>query len=136
MTKKTKLKLCDWILLVLTVFIFASGVQLEINPDGTRVWVWLHIAIGIFFISEILWHISLHKPSKNRVEIKNRNHRNRHPVMGIFFLLTLLSGVIATCHWIGFYHHSTIGGVHGKFGFLFIIAVIVHIVKHRRFYFL
>lgn len=37
--------------------------------------------------------------------------------------------------WSGTYLHSTIGGVHGKFGFLFIITVISHIAKHKRFYY-
>lgn len=135
MTKKTKLKLCDWSLLFLTVVILASGVQLEINPTGENVWVWAHIVIGTLFISGIFWHISLHKSAKKRVEAKTRNHRDKHAVMGVSFLLTLLSGVVATCHWIGTYLHSTIGGVHGKFGFLLILAVIFHIVKHKRFYY-
>ncbi len=136
MTKKTKLKLCDWSLLFLTVVILASGVQLEINPVGAKCWIWSHIVIGILFISGIIWHISLHKSCKKRVEPKTRKHGNKHAVIGIFFLLTLLSGVIATGHWVGTYFHSTIGGVHGKFGFLFIIAVILHIAKHKRFYYL
>lgn len=136
MTKKTMLELCDWSLLFLTVVILASGVQLEINPTGANVWVWAHIVIGTLFISGIFWHISLHKSGKKRVEPKARNHRNKHVVMGIFFLLTLLSGVVATSHWIGSYLHSTIGGVHGKFGFLFIIAVIFHIAKYKHFYYL
>lgn len=134
MAKKTKLKLCDWGLLFLTVVILASGIQLEINPGGANVWVWAHAVIGTMFIFGILWHISLHKSSRKKVEPRNTNRRNKHALMEGFFLLTLLSGVIATCHWIGTYHHNTIGGIHGKFGFLFIIAVILHIAKHRRFY--
>lgn len=134
MTKKSKLRLCDWSLLFLTIAIFASGIQLEINPAGATIWVWAHIVIGILFFCGIFWHIGLHKSGKKRVESKNKNRRNRHAVMGVFFLLTLLSGIIATCHWIGTYFHSTIGGIHGKFGFLFIITVIFHIAKHRRFY--
>lgn len=134
MTKKSKLKLCDWSLLLLTILILASGVQLEINPAVERVRVWLHIAIGTLFMVGIIWHIRLHKFGGVRGLRKARNHPNKHPMMGIFFLLTFLSSIIATCHWIGYYRHSTIGGIHGKFGFLLIIAVIVHITKHRRFY--
>ncbi len=136
MTKKSKLRLCDWSLLLLTIAIFASGIQLEINPTGATIWVWTHIVIGLLFFCGIFWHIGLHKSGKKRVESKNKNRRNRHAVMGVFFLFTLLSGIIATCHWIGTYLHSTIGGIHGKFGFLFIITVISHIARHRRFYYL
>ena len=136
MTKKSKLRLCDLSLLFLTIAILALGIQLEINPAGATIWVWAHIVIVILFFCGIFWHIFFHKSGKKRVESKNKNRRNRHAVMGVFFLLTLLSGIIATCHWIGTYFHSTIGGIHGKFGFLFIITVISHIAKHRRFYYL
>ena len=135
MTKKTKLKLCDWSLLFLTIAILASGIQLEINPTGANLWVWVHIIIGALFISGILWHIGLHKKKKKKHNPSSRNRRHKHVLLGVFFLLTLVSGVVATCHWIGSYLHSTIGGVHGKFGFLFIIAVIFHIAKHKRFYY-
>ena len=96
MTKKSKLRLCDWSLLFLTIAIFASGIQLEINPAGATIWVWAHIVIGILFFCGIFWHIGLHKSGKKRVESKNKNRRNRHAVMGVFFLLTLLSGIIGT----------------------------------------
>lgn len=134
MTNKIKLKSCDWSLLLLTVVILASGVQLEINPAGASVWVWAHIVIGTLFIGGIFWHISLHKSGYRKQMRKPRNRRHKHTLMGIFFLLTFLSGVVATCHWIGLYQHSTIGGIHGKFGFIFIITVIFHIARNKRFY--
>lgn len=135
MTKKSKLRLCDWSLLFLTIAIFASGIQLEINPARATIWVWAHIIMGALFIGGIFWHIGLHKSSKGKLNPSSRNRRHKHALMGIFFLVTLVSGIVATCHWIGTYLHSTIGGIHGKFGFLFIIAVIFHIAKHRRFYY-
>ncbi len=136
MTKKTKFKICDWSLLFLSIVILASGLQLEINPAGKLVWVWLHIAIGSAFSIGIIWHIILHKQGmKSSVQKpQKQKHKPRHPVMGIFFILTLLSGIIATCHWIGTYFHSTIGGIHGKIGFIFIILVGIHMWKNRRFY--
>lgn len=134
MTNKTKFKICDWSLLFLTVVILASGMQLEINPTGASVWVWAHIVLGIMFIVGIFWHINLHKSGYKKRKPNSGDIWHKHTLMVIFFLLTLLSGVIATFHWIGSYHHSTLGGVHGKFGFLFIIAVILHIARNKRFY--
>lgn len=134
MTKKTKLKLCDWSLLFLTAVILASGIQLEINPTGANGWVWAHIAIGVLFISGISWHIGIHKTGKKNQIKKPRTHKKHHPMLAIFFLLTLLSAVMATCHWVGTYIHSSIGGIHGKIGFLFIIAIVAHIWNKRRFY--
>ena len=128
-TTKTKLKLCDWSLLFLTIAILASGLQLEINPYGQTIWVWLHIIIGTAFVSGTLWHLKLH----HKPHIAH-THGKKHHWLGSFFMLTLISGVIATVHWSGTYEHSTIGGIHGKLGFLMIIAVAIHVKKHIRFY--
>ncbi|MCM1093943.1 MAG: hypothetical protein NC421_08310 [Lachnospiraceae bacterium] len=135
MKRITKLRLCDWSLLAITVAILASGAQLETRMAMTRIWVWIHIYLGIIFITCILWHISLHHrhgPKKERRTKHTHGRKNRF--LGITFLLTFLSGIIATCHWAGTYSHSSIGGVHGKVGFLFIIAIILHIRNYSGFY--
>lgn len=129
MKKATELRLCNWILLILTFTILASGIQLEINPEGSPLWAWLHIALGLSFIAIIVWHILIH----NWPRTAHSNGR-RHPWLGGFFLLTTISGCLATAHWYGTFTHSTIGGIHGKLGFLFIITIAAHIRKHIRFY--
>ena len=129
MKKVTKFRLCDWSLLFLTIIMLASGLQLETNPSGTRIWVWLHIIAGLIFTADIFWHLQLHKKPK-----KNHTHGKNHAWAGGLFLLSLISGIIATVHWLATYTHTTIGGIHGKLGFLMIIAVIVHVSKHIRFY--
>lgn len=129
MTKAKKLRICNISLLVLTIVMLASGLQLEINPAGMRIWVWLHIAVGILFSIDILWHLIL-----NRLPKTAKKRRIRHPWLLAFFLLAIITGVIASCHWVGTYSHSSIGGVHGKLGFLMIIAVAVHIWKHKNYY--
>lgn len=134
MTKKTKLTICNWMLLSLTIAILASGLQLEINPFGPTIRVWLHIIVGILFFAGIFRHLSLHHNSGVMKRPKGKHHRNRHPFLGVFLVLTLLSGIIATCHWIGSYIHTTTGGIHGKIGFLFIITIISHIWHNRKFF--
>ncbi|MDD6313492.1 MAG: hypothetical protein PUA78_00530 [Porphyromonadaceae bacterium] len=49
-------------------------------------------------------------------------------------LLTLVTVVIATGHWLTSFTHSSIGGVHGKLGFMMIILCLCHIVKRIRFF--
>lgn len=135
MKKITKLIVCDWLLLVFTLTMFVSGLQLEVNPYRDQIWVWLHIIIGIFFVGFILWHLSLqHNPMQRAVRRKKYHHGGKSPFLGLFFLLTLLSSIIVTFHWIGTYTHSTIGGIHGKIGFLFLIAIVFHVRKNIRFY--
>lgn len=135
MKKITKLIVCDWLLLVFTIAMLVSGLQLEVNPYRDQIWVWLHIIIGIFFVGFILWHLSLHhNPMQRAVRRKKHHHGGKLPVPAIFFLLTLLSSVIVTFHWIGTYTHSTIGGIHGKIGFLFMVVIAFHVRKNIRFY--
>lgn len=135
MKQITKLRICDITLLLLTIVIFASGMQLEINPDGQHIRVWIHIIVGSVFIGTIFWHVGLHrKPHRKQTRHEHNRHAHRDPLLGPLFFFTLLSGIIATCHWIGTYIHSTIGGIHGKIGFLFIIAIILHVYRLKKFY--
>lgn len=133
MKKIIKLRICAWSLAIFTAVMLSSGLQLEISPFGGRIWVWSHIAAGCIFIGTIIWHISLHK-STGVKWYGYGNIYNKHRWLSLFFAFTLISGLLATIHWIGIYSHSTIGGIHGKLGFIFIIIVIRHIDKHIKFY--
>lgn len=54
MTKAKKLKICDWLLLVTTVVMLASSIQLEATGSCAVIWVWLHIIIGCLFFASIV----------------------------------------------------------------------------------
>lgn len=54
MTKAKKLKICDWLLLVATVVMLASSIQLEATGSCAVIWVWLHIIIGCLFFASII----------------------------------------------------------------------------------
>ena len=61
---------------------------------------------------------------------KNRNMLTR--VLWWTFLLTVVTGFAATVGWLDGFNHSTLGGVHGKIGFLMVALGIVHAVRHLR----
>ncbi len=50
MKKITKLKICNWSLLALTIAILISGIQLEATHSIGLTSVWIHILIGV-----LLW---------------------------------------------------------------------------------
>ena len=129
MKKATQFRICNWSILAITILILASGLQLEINPYGDKIWVWLHIAVGTLYATGVVWHMKLHNWPRTA-----RARRNKHPWLGTFSVLALLSGIIDTVHWLGTFSHSTIGGLHGKIGFIMLIAVFIHLRKHIRFY--
>lgn len=134
MRKITKLRICNWLLATLTLITLASSLQLEALPCRCPFWVWTHIAIASIFMSLIVWHIYLHFGWKSWF---SRFRTQKSPVtrwLAIFGTLTLLSAAIALTHWFTDYSHSSIGGVHGKIGFIFIILTIGHTIKRIKFF--
>lgn len=127
-----RLKLCNRLLGCVLILILASGIQLEAT-SGIYAWsVWVHIVLGIVLIALSVYHIYLHYKWSNWFSrfSKNRNVSTR--VLWWVFLLTAVSGIVATVMWFAGQSHSPVGGVHGKVGFLMIIVAIIHVAGHIR----
>ena len=132
--KITKLKICNWMLLALTGAILISGIQLEATHSSGFISVWIHVGFGLLFIGMTGYHIFLHF-GKSKWFSKIRKQRSQVTrALWWVTLVTLISGVAAIIHWLATFTHSTIGGVHGKFGFLMIILSIGHIAKRIKFF--
>lgn len=132
MNTAAKLKVCDRLLGVSLVLILASGIQLE-AMGGNELTGWVHIGMGLILTALSVWHIYLHYRFTNWFSRFARNRNASTRVLWWLFILTILSGVVASVHWIASaYVHSPVGGVHGKIGFLMVLAAIVHVVRHRR----
>ena len=52
--------------------------------------------------------------------------------MSVFGLLTLVSAMAATTHWILTDAYTGIGGIHGKIGLVFLILIIVHTAERIK----
>lgn len=133
MKKITKLKICDWSLLVVTVLTLASSIQQEGWWLG-KGFVWAHIILGLAFFMLIGWHLQLHFQWKNWfVKLKQqKSHVTKW--LAAFGALTLLTAIAATVQVFISWHHTSIGGWHGKLGFIFIALAIGHAVKRIKFY--
>lgn len=134
MTKGEKLELCDRQLLFSTLFILASGIQLEATGSRGVWWVWIHVIAGCMFLAGIIWHLYLHFGWKSWVK---RLRKQKSPVtrwLAIFALLMLISSLLAFFHWIVSQSHSPIGAVHGKIGFIFLVLAIGHTLKRMKFF--
>lgn len=132
MNKLSKMRLCDWILVGVTIVTLASSIQLEITESSMAGWVWAHVIVSTVFIVLIGWHLYLHFQWRNWVR---RISAQKSPVtrwLGLFCCLTLITAIVAFFHWICSYTHSAIGGVHGKIGFVFIALCIGHTVKRLK----
>lgn len=134
MKKITKLKICNWGLLVLTIAILISGIQLEAIHSNSVISVWIHILIGILFMGMVVYHVFLHFGTNDWLT-KIRKQKSR--VMSIMWWVTLASlvtGIASMVHWFATFSHAHIGGVHGKLGFLMIILSLGHICKRIKFF--
>lgn len=132
MTPAERLKACDKTLEIVLIVMLASGIQLEAT-SGRYAWsVWAHIALGIVLTALSVWHVYLHYRWSDWFARfrKNRNRSTR--VLWWVFLLTVVTGIIATVVWLVGHDHSPIGAIHGKIGFLMILAGIIHAVRHKR----
>ena len=134
MTKAKKLKICDWSLLVATIAMLASSIQLEATGSRAIVWVWLHIIIGCLFFANIIWHLYLHFGWKSWLQKFRKQKSFITRWLAVFAFLTIISAIVASAHWIGSWTHSSLGGVHGKIGFIFIAIAIGHTVKRINFF--
>lgn len=132
MNNAVKLKVCDGWLGRILILILASGIQLEVT-SGKYAWsVWVHIVLGIILTVLSCYHIYLHYRTGNWFVRFSKNKNVITKILWWVFLLTAVTGVIATFIWIDGNDHSHLGAVHGKIGFLMVILGIIHAVKHTR----
>lgn len=131
MTAAERLKACDKTLGIVLIVMLASGIQLEAT-SGRYAWsVWAHIALGIVLIALSCRHIYLHYKWVNWFArfAKNKNTVTR--VLWWVFLLTAVTGIIATVVWLVGHDHSPIEAIHGKIGFLMVIVGVIHALGHK-----
>lgn len=132
MTPAERLKACDKTLGIVLIVMLASGIQLEAT-SGRYAWsVWAHIALGIVLTVLSVWHIYLHYRWSDWFARFRKNRHQSTRILWWVFLLTAVTGIIATAVWLAAHEHSHIGAVHGKIGFLMVIAGIIHAAGHRR----
>ncbi|MDE5666541.1 MAG: hypothetical protein K2G17_03315 [Duncaniella sp.] len=134
MKKLTKLKICNWSLLPLTLAILISGIQLEVTHSSGYTSVWLHIIVGMLFMIMSAYHIFLHFDKNNWFAKFHKQKKQVTRILWWVSLATFITGVIASIHWLVTFTHSPIGGIHGKLGFLMIIFSVLHISKRIKFF--
>ena len=129
-----KLKISNWTLLIIYILTLVSSLQLEIAGNASRLWVILHLIVDTSFLAVIVWHIYLHFRWDNWRRLLKGKKKGILKWMSIFCLLVILSAVIATIDWYIKGVHTGPGAIHGKIGFIFLIAVVIHLIKHSGFY--
>lgn len=123
----------------LGILMLASGIMLE-TLHGQSLWfpfdvcAWLHAAVSLVFFILAVCHIHLHWGKVSRWLSGFRNTR-RKPVKVLFVLslLTFATGIAAVVAHV-VHGHTTLGGVHGKIGFVMALLALFHVVRRRRWF--
>ncbi|WP_286085306.1 hypothetical protein [Duncaniella freteri] len=134
MKKSKKLSICNWSLIILTIIITISSIQLESTHSQDEQWIWFHIVAGTMFVTAIIWHLYLHFNWKSWIKCLHKQKSLSTRWLAAFGALTFLSAVATLVHWFATYTHSPIGGIHGKFGFVFLILSIFHTTRRIKFF--
>ena len=133
MTKRQKLKICDWTLAILLPIVLASSIQLEATSSDGFFSVIFHVIVAFPFMSLIIWHIYLHFRWKKWLS-KFRKLKLPTRILWWLYSLTFLSGIATLTHWLIEQDHTPLGGIHGKIGFLMIAFAIGHTIKRLKFF--
>lgn len=134
MKKTSKLKICDWSLLFLTIIALVSGIQLEATHSRGLMWVWLHIILCSVFMAAIVWHLYLHFRWQSWLTRLRSQKSLVTRWLAVFWALTFITAIASCIHWLVTQTHAPIGGFHGKAGFVFIALAIVHTVGRIKFF--
>ncbi|HBC22251.1 MAG TPA: hypothetical protein DC009_09370 [Porphyromonadaceae bacterium] len=133
MKKATKLRVCNRVLVALTVLMLASGLQLEIDGNAGAVPVWLHIMLGVVYATGVVLHVYLHFGWRMTVSKFRKLKSPVTRILAVIWVVTTLTGIVAAMPWIAHGLHTGIGGWHGKIGFAFIIIAAGHTLKRKSY---
>lgn len=134
MTKRERLKICNFALLFLLVATLISSIQLEISHCQNASSVILHIIVATLFMLCAVYHFQLHFGWKRWFDKFAKQKSVVTRILWWLFLLTIVSAIIALAHWIPTGIHSVAGGIHGKIGFLMAALAIGHTIKRAAFF--
>jgi len=130
-----KLRFCNHILLVLLPVMLLPAIHLEITGSESVSLVWCHIVFGCLLLFGILWHLYLNFGCNSWIYMFGKHKKT--PVtkwLAIIWLLTFITSIMTVSHWIGSYGHTSIGAVHGKFGFVALSITVWHALKHIAYF--
>lgn len=140
--KQKYLRICNTSLLLVAPAVLASGILQEylhgrpFHGIGNTFLTWLHIIVSSVMTVLVVWHVFLNWQGVNKWYRRFKTHRSPGLKSTVItFLLTIVSGMTVVPLWL---HdgHIGLGEWHGKIGFVSSFCIILHIIRHRRWYFI
>ena len=95
-----KLKICNRSLLIASVMMLASSIQLEATRSRSALFVGIHVFIGLIFCVLVLSHVYLHFKVSNWFLKFNKLKKTVTRILWYIFLLTIILGLATLIHWL------------------------------------
>lgn len=132
--------ICNRSLLAIVPIAVASGIALEclhgeaLGLIGNEAIIQIHIAASAALTGLVAWHLQLNWGSVRSWLGRYRKHRSKVlKLTAIVFAITSITGAVSIPLWLH-HGHFGFGGIHGKFGILSAILMLLHIAKHRHYF--
>ncbi len=139
MNKRNLLRACDITLVVVSVLILASSIQMEASAGMPWhgipfvVYMTIHVLLACLMMGLVVYHLYLHFGWKAWVNKIKNLPKKPTKWLSVVAAMTLLTGVAALVVLLINMHHTSLGGVHGKIGLLMLAIVIGHTIKRAKF---
>ena len=128
-------------LIVSTVLIAISSILLECISGKScggipfSIWIRIHIGIAICWTIVIAIHLYLHwNRISNWYKRAKRLNTKISKIVTLLWVVTTLTGLIATLLFCREAAHYPIGAIHGKFGLLLLFFCSLHLYKRFRWF--
>jgi len=139
MNKKEKLRLCDIALSAVAILVLASSIQMEMSAGDDFIgipfvgYMIAHVVLAIAMFILVIYHLYLHFGWKNWFAKLHKTPKKATRILSVVALIASVTGVAAFIVLMVDMHHTSLGGVHGKIGFLMIAIALGHTIKRIRF---
>lgn len=127
-------------MLAITPAVLATSIILEASHGAPvlglkfNLWVIIHLITVLAMTGLVCWHLRMNWGKiSGRAKKFTGKASGASKALAILIAFTALTGLAAIPQWL-IHGHSTIGGIHGKIGFLFILIATVHTIRHRKWF--
>ena len=133
--KNEQLKLCNSALMVISIFMLISSIQMEALAGDDLLGIsfttltFIHAGIGVIMFALVAWHLYLHFGSVAWIAKLKKSPRLTK-ALAIFGAVCLASGIFILAYMLKYFEHNLVGAIHGKIGFVFLALGLFHIIKH------
>ena len=134
MTKKTRLRICNYSLLVSMLLVSATAIAMLVVGGLRETLAQLHAAFGLVAAALVYWHIRLHF-GKDKWGDKIKRLKS-HVTRRLFLVaaLAFLSAVIVAVSILVGLDNPVLGHIHGLVGVIFLLFSLGHALKRKSFF--